>query len=304
VQWPKRLVVDGNRQVSISGIKGRVTALYKVDGGYLLKRKIPGPWENDLVLVGNRGDRRVLANGVMYGDPAVSSGGDKVIVNVLAANHVAYAETRVFSLPSGKLLVRKDFGDFPPGLLGFGVNRALLMTVEPGTSDRDAAWWTPATDTVDLLRADTTLERADLTAWDWVTRPQDDGPYSVQGIPPHTSPNWEGPGQGDDDVLAWSPDDSRIVGNDQKVDVESGFASGTYLVFRASDGGVQLAIHNRTPPQATWETDSRLLLRTVVPGTQSTFQLIRCTLAGNCSRVGPRTGEVDGSIIPATRRNS
>ena len=36
VDWPNKRIVDGTRQISIAGIQGRVTALYKVDGGYLL----------------------------------------------------------------------------------------------------------------------------------------------------------------------------------------------------------------------------------------------------------------------------
>ena len=167
---------------------------------------------------------------------------------------------------------------------------------------------------MDRLSSDTTqpgLDAADLTAWDWAFRRPDDvglGPLYVQGLPSHTSPDWQ-IAQEDIHLIAWSPDDSRIVSKDQPSDDERD--SHTYRVYRASDGALQLAVHNATLPRASWETDSRLLLLTRLPGTEGTYQLIRCTLAGNCSRVGPRsTGsfyndpDSRAAIIPATRRNS
>ena len=57
-------------------------------------------------------------------------------------------------------------------------------------------------------------------------------------------------------------------------------------------------------PQITWESDSALLLRTRIAGTTMRYQLIRCTLAGSCYRVGPSTSDRLGVIIPASRRNS
>ena len=102
-----------------------------------------------------------------------------------------------------------------------------------------------------------------------------------------------------------SLDDTKIVGNDERTDRDGGFGSSAYLVFRASDGALLLVVRNQSPSQATWETNSRVLLRTHLPDSSpTTYQLIRCTLSGSCSRVGPRTTEVDGAIIPATRRNS
>ena len=159
--------------------------------------------------------------------------------------------------------------------------------------------------TLDLLRPDANVESADLSAWEWAVRPRDGSdPYSVQGLPPHTAPNWP-VGEQDFNLTAWSLDDTKIVGNDERTEQDGGFASSVYLVNRASDGAQLLAVFNQSPSQATWETNNRILLRTkLTDSSPPTYQLIRCTLSGSCSRVGPRTTEVDGAIIPATRRNS
>lgn len=307
VDWPARRVVDGGRRVSIAGLQGRVVELHKVDGGYLLRRRIPGPAEHDLVFVSSRGGRRVLATGVMRGTLPVSRHGDAVIVNVgtRGGTPASYVETRVLALPGGQVVARRDFGSFPPGLHGFGIDRALVVTADETDLRTAAVWWTPRSGALDLLRPDVSVESTDLSAWDWAVRPRDGSdPYSVQGLPSHTAPNWP-VSQEDVNLTAWSPDDTMLVGNDERTDRISGFGSSSYLVYRASDGTLLLAVRNESPSQATWETDSRVLLRTHLPGSSPrTYQLIRCTLSGSCSRVGPRTTEVDGAIIPATRRNS
>ena len=77
----------------------------------------------------------------------------------------------------------------------------------------------------------------------------------------------------------------------------------TYAVYRASDGGRVLSVYGNHPPQITWETNSALLLLTRIGDTAS-YQLIRCTLSGSCSKVGPSTSDRRGVIIPAFRRNS
>jgi hypothetical protein len=303
VNWPARRIVDGKRRVDISGIQGRVIELHKVDGGYLLRRRISTPAQYDLVFVSNRGGRKVLAAGVA-GTLPVSRRGDKVIVNVGTGGGApgSYIETRVLALPGGQVLHRRDFGSFPPGLYGFGIDRALIVTAD-AAGPPAAVWWTPRSDALDLLRPNVGVESADLSAWDWAVRPRV-GSYSVQGLPPHPAPNWP-VGPEDVNLTAWSPDDTMIVGNDERTERLGGYGSSAYLVYRASNGTLLLAVLNESPSQATWETNSRVLLRTHLPASSpSTYQLIRCTLSGSCSRVGPRTTEVDGAIIPATRRNS
>ncbi len=77
----------------------------------------------------------------------------------------------------------------------------------------------------------------------------------------------------------------------------------SYAAHRTSDGRVVWGVGGNHDPQITWESNSALLLRTRIPHTMR-YQLIRCTLAGSCYRVGPSTSDRLGVIIPATRRNS
>ncbi len=299
VNWSTQRIVDGSRRISISGIKARVITLHKVDGGYLLGRELATG--NDLVFVRTDGARRVLVRNWMpprrwqlYPGLAVSRDGDRVVVNTATfeARTPTYVDTRVLNLPSGTLVRRRDFGVDRPGLLGFGVDRVLL------SSNPDTQWWTPASDALTLLRAFAGGQSADLSAWQWAVRP-DVGVYSVQGIPPDTEPDW--PVSEEDWIIGpWSPDDAMVAANNEVVDGTD--EASAYMVLRASDGADLLTVLGAQHPQITWETNSSLLLRT--RNDTGAYQLIRCTLAGSCERVGPSTTSRHGVIIPATRRNS
>lgn len=302
VDWNARRIVDGDRRISISGIQGRVISLHKVDGGYLLGRRLSVG--HDVVLVGTRGARRVLVGSwvaprtdQLYPGLAVSRNGERVVVNAATTTgtRTSYAETRVLTLPAGRL-VRAHAFPSAPLLLGYGVDRAML-SVEANT-----VWWTPGTDEVDTLRAAASGQSADLTAWQWAVRPQV-GVYSVQGIPPRTSPDW--PIDQEDVILGpWSLDDRMVAGTNEVTDQGSGIVGATnYLVHRASDGESVFRVTGEFVPQITWESDTALLLRTYVEE-DGNHQLIRCTLGGSCQRVGPPSASQDGVIIPATRRNS
>ncbi len=309
VDWPNKRIVDGSRRISIAGIKARVTALHKVDGGYLLARRIT-EINNDLVFVSNAGARRVLIPEWERRSPfeslnpglAVSHNGDKVITNAAGdiGGETLYADTRVLSLPGGKVLRKRSFGpegdEGYAGILGFGVDRALI-TVNGSTQ-----WWNPAKNTLSRISGDDFSGAADLTAWQWALTEENTGDQTVGSIPPRTSTSW--PAVPNDEVFGpWSPDDTLVVGLD-KLTFERG-ESTKYTVFRASDGAALLRINGNFPAQVSWETDSSLLLRTRIEGSDpDTYQLIRCTLAGVCTKVGPSTTELAGSIIPATRRNS
>ena len=313
VDWQARRIVDGTRRVSISGIQARVISLHKVDGGYLLGRELTTG--NDLVLVRSNGARRVLVGG--WDAPrrgslgtglAVSRHGDKVLVNTAryTGGVRTYVDTRVLSLPGGALLRKRDFGQDAPSLLAFGVDRAMLtigsaVASPPPEFRPDTRWWNPSSDAVTDLREDAAGESADLSAWQWAVRPYDGvDPYSVQGIPPAGSPDWP-VGQEDFRLGPWSLNDGMVAGNNEVTDERTEASS--YLVHRSSDGSHLLSVMGNQDPQVTWESDSALLLRTRVAGT-STYQLIRCTLAGSCQRVGPATTDRRGVIIPASRRNS
>jgi len=297
VNLATKRIVDGTRRVSISGIQGTVTALHKVDGGYLLARNVTGG--ADLVMVTHSGDRRVLVAHWMqapteYLDPglAVSHDGSKLAVNVsTAGDATTYRETRVVALPSGTTLHSKVF-DYGVKLLGYGTQRVLVGDY-PGSR-----WWTPSSGAAPVLSADRMGQTADLTAWQWATR-SPVAAYAVQGIPPDTSPNWP-VAEEDIQLGPWSLDDTRIAGNNEVTDNSE---SSAYLVYRTSDGARLLSVLVPGHPQITWESNSALLMATRV-GETGRHQLIRCTLAGACSRVGPESTSRYGAVIPATRRNS
>jgi hypothetical protein len=317
VNWVAKQIVDGSRRVSISGIQGKVWSLHKVDGGYLLVRVL-GDFDQrwDLVFVSNAGARRAILVGMYPPRPdaldvdnklAVSRDGDKVLVNTATVtdSEPTYRDTRVVSLPAGQVLRTRDFGFYAPELLGFGVDRAMLTIgsesqTPPSGFWPDTKWWNPATNAVTDLRDDATGESADLSAWQWAVRPQV-GAYSVEGIPPDTEPDWP-VAQEDFRFGPWSLDDQRLAGNNEVTD-DANEAS-AYVVYRTSDGAHLLSVIGNQPPRVVWETDSALLMRTRIEGTSRTYQLIRCTLSGSCSRVGPSTNYVRGGLIPATRRNS
>ena len=309
VNWPAREIVDGSKHVSIAGIKARVTALHKVDGGYLLVRRT-SDINNDLVFVSTTGARRVLidewqrANSFEVLNPglAVSHNGDKVITNAAGdiGGEVFYRDTRVLSLPGGKLLRKRAFGpegdEGYAGILAFGVDRALI------TVDRTTQWWNPAKNTLTKINSKAFSGGADLTAWQWATTNATTRNQFVRGLPPRTTPNWSVVPK-DDTIGPWSPDDTKVVSLDE-LTVDRGESS-KYTVHSTADGAVALTINGNFPAQVSWETDSSLLLRTRIEGSDpDTYQLIRCTLAGVCEKVGPSTTELDGAIIPATRRNS
>lgn len=302
VNWPDKEIVDGTRHVSIAGIAARVTALHKVSGGYLLVRRLK--IGSDLVLVTNAGARRVLVGHFEdAGDGpglGVNHAGNKLMVNtnrIERGNYVTYVDTRVLSLPSGKLLRKRDFGAYG-GVLAFGVDRAVVHVKGA------IRWWNPTKNTLSTIRTGQYVDRVDLTAWQWVVR----GAHStlnVQAIPPTKSPNWS-IDQVDISFGTWSPDDSKLLYHDMSDD--NGEAPGIGVFDPATGKNFPFNVRGNFPPQMTWESDTAVLLRTRLETPDvddpKIYQLIRCTLSGVCTKVGPSTPEIDGSIIPATRRNS
>lgn len=310
VDWPNKRIVDGSRRISIAGIQARVIALHKVDGGYLLVRRIGNQIENDVVLVSTKGARRVLVEHweesyrPLEAGLAVSHNGDRIVVNTNRdiGGEAPYEDTRVVTVPGGKVIRIREFDEDGVSLLAFGVDRALLSDAN-GTQ-----WWNPVQNTVTTLAAKSWGNAADLSAWQWVFRTgvfPDPDVYSFEGIPPRTTPSWTFQ---EDQVNAgpWSPDDALMVSVDNAIGDLPRLAESTeYTVARTADGAVALRLHGKFPSQFIWESNSAVLLSTRT-GLDSArrYQLIRCTLAGVCQKVGPSTSERDGSIIPATRRNS
>jgi hypothetical protein len=238
---------------------------------------------------------------------AVSGHGDKVMVNTadFSGGYPDYTDTRVVSVPGGKLLHRRVLGGvYGPQLMGYGTDRALLGHDPQGggglpSGNANIVWWNPAANTLTTVYAHASAEAADLNAWQMAVRPQT-STYNLRNIGgPGTSPNWTIEPE-DTRLGPWSLNGAYVAGTSE---VNEGDEAQTYHVHRTSDGGSVWGIQVQAPPQITWETNSTLLLRTHIWNT-TRYQLIRCTLSGSCSKVGPSTTDRRGSIIPATRRNS
>jgi hypothetical protein len=305
VNWGARTIVDGSRRVSISGIQHRVVELHKVDGGYLLRRNLDSG-KDDLVFVSTGGTRKVIEKLLwMHGTIKVSKDGSKVLLNRrLASDFRTYADTAVLALPSGRVLQTRKFGFYAPGLFLYGTDRTLITGHDETDGNRsDAIWWTPATGHTEVVRGSTTLESADLSAWQWAVRPKDGiNSYGVGPIPPKAGPEWLFP-QEDWNIGSWSPNSALIWGNNEVTDQLEGYGSTIYFVFRASDGAIVLRVRNVVDPRASWESDDALLLSSAYgTGSDRRYQLLRCRLSGACSRVGPASTSPAGAIIPATRR--
>jgi hypothetical protein len=310
VDWTARRIVDGSRRVSISGIQGRVVSLFEVDGGYVLGRQLttnpPGSLvtgDHDLVFVSTSGARRSILSrwaapvrGRLNTGLFVSQNGDKILVNTRpsgSTGQTAYVDTRVLSVPAGKVLYQRNFGVNGPELMGYGVDRALLGV------GNDIVWWNTATDALTTVLANASGESADLNAWQMAVRPRV-GAYHAQGIPPSTTPSW-GIEPEDVRIGPWSLNGAFVAGNNEVTDGHEEATS--YLVRRTSDGQGVWGLSGAQDPQITWESDSALLLRTRIPHTMR-YQLIRCYLSASCYRVGPSTSDRRGVIIPASRRTS
>lgn len=179
----------------------------------------------------------------------------------------------MLSLPGGKLLRKRYFGpegdEGYAGILAFGVDRALI------TVDRTTQWWNPARNTLMRINSLAASGSADLTAWQWALTNLTTRNQFVRGIPPRTSPDW--PVIAKDETLGpWSPGDTKVVGLD-KLTFTRG-ESTKYTVFDTGDGTPVLRINGSFPAQITCESDSALLLRTRIEGSDpDTYQLVRST---------------------------
>src|SRR4051812_12357384 len=154
-------IVDGDRRVSIAGLRGTVVRLFKVDGGYLLGRSFDGG--QDLVVVRRNGARSVLVDrwrgpGIRTLDNrlAISHDGSRVVATTASVEHpLDYRATEVRTLPEGALVRRRVF-DVVPSLLAFGTQRVLAMSYP------DSLWWTVSTNAVDRFSPGVRGEVADL----------------------------------------------------------------------------------------------------------------------------------------------
>jgi hypothetical protein len=292
-----RKIVDGTRQVDVSGLQGNVIQLHKVDGGYLLGRTVTGT-RADQVLVSTRGSRTLvtrnwrppICDDCFRSDVAVDSDGDSVTFNRRTASK-HYSDTLTVSLPALKITRKRQFTSAPS--LFEHRNGVLLV----GLDDR-LVRWTPRTNRVVLVSSGLHVEAADTTADQQVRRLDNGtGEQVVGALPPGTRPTWR---LGDEEaVSAWSADGLLIAGG---IGVYSGSVQGGFAVWRASDGSAPLVVYTFGAQRITWE-DADTVLFSAYEGSDE--QVVRCTLAGECERVGPP--EVDAGnrgFLVATRRSN
>jgi len=329
-------ILDGARRVSVAGLQGTVTHLWKVDGGYVLGRKTPRGNRSqartgvyDLVYVTSDGTRRVITSywrgptpgpedagyiALEIGRPAmvVARSGTQIVFSTQAWSQ--YIETRVYSLATGTTTARRTFGRAPL-LLGFadgpdGQDGQVLVS----NGKAGVRWWNLQSNTLTTVLdspdefEDVSAEAADLTAGQYAVRASDD--YGVQGIPPATTPDWAVSQDPAAQVCnnaecgwlvgPWSPDDTKTMSTGGVSD--NGLDTAKHVVHRASDGHPLLNVGMRSSVASVWETNATLLF--VKHGsTRALYQVVRCTLAGHCATVGPARATGTPYVL-VTRRNS
>lgn len=291
-----RKIVDGTRQVDIRGLQGSVTQLHKVDGGYLLGRIVSSS-RSDLVFVSSSGSRTVITQqwrsptcDCLRSEVVVDSDGDSVTFNRKPVSGT-YSDTLTVSLPALRITRKREFSS-TPALFEHRQGSVLLGL------DNRLVRWTPRTNAVTVASSGLRVDAADTTAAQQVRR-LDNGNfyYVVEAIPPASRPSW---GLDDENsVAAWSTDDQLVAGG---FGVYADSVQGGFAVWRASDGGNPLVVYTYGRERIVWE-DADTVLFTAVYG-DNRSQVVRCTLAGACERVGPPDYADRRGFLVATRRSN
>ena len=304
VDAPNDRIVDGTRRVSLAGLQGVVTHLHKVDGGYVLGRRIGTSTtaRDDLVLVTDAGKRSLLTQRWdwtrndecrLYTGLVVSSQYGRIVYNIARADG-SYAETLVRAVPSGRLIARRTFSH-PPRALGYRGDVLL------GVGGR-VLWWTPGVSATKTVMDGISPYRADLSAKQ-IAYHGADSRVHVDPLPGGTDPAWS-TDQEDAMFGFWSPDDSHFVGTGEILDCDS---ITQHFDARKADGTAVLGVSVEGPPTPVWETNSTLLIPTYQGSTVNGgpgFQIIRCTLTGTCQRVGPSAASKYAGYVLADRSPS
>lgn len=276
-----RRIHDGSRTVNISGLVGTPQELYKVNGGYVVSRRVGS--NGQLVFISSSG-RRVLWEKNYYNDRnypvAVSSQGGRIVYE--RGNYdTGRTTTVVRDVSNGHVVDSRRVGS------AFGY-RGRVLVQAPGNK---IVWWTPgraalttvATDQEYVWGAD--LSALQLSRWGRMVT-----------IPPGTRPSY---GLDMGTVLRynlWSPDDSLVSGfgdnNDQMT--------GPRIIDAVSGDRVASIQMEDSSDVLTWEDSNHVLVRE--GGYPNYRWLVRCSLSTkSCERV--RTSSY-GLFVTATRKAS
>jgi hypothetical protein len=275
---------DGSRAVSIAGLVGSPVALYKVQGGYVVRRLVGAA--HQLVLVTDAGARRVLVDRIESNSPVVvASQGGRIAYD--PGSTESYRTVEVRTVPTGKVVSRRVFTE-PAVPLAYR-SRLLLRL-----GDGRVLWWRPTVFHTEQIRSHFLAQVADLTALQMAA------PNAVESIAPRTSPGWQ---VGSAPVIfrAWSTDD-RFLAGDEDPDPD-GADPGSLVVVDASDG-TRVTSPSLGPwtGEVVWEDASHLLVSRIVGGA---YVLHRCTIPGSaCEQVGTGSPSRYGGYVLATRRTS
>ncbi len=292
-----KVLHDGSRALTLSGLQGKVVQLHKVDGGYLLGRSTTGSGA-DLVFVSSTDKRTLITKqwqrptcDCLRADVVVDSGGGAVTFNRRSAT-AFYKDTLTVSLPALKIIRTRVFTTSPK-LFEARQGKVLLAL-----GDR-LLRWTPTTNavaTISSIGQEPTA--ADTSAGQQLTRSNDGGGgQTMRPLPPATGPTWGV--DADENVSAWSADSLHVAGS---FEIVSGNTDNGFIVRRASDGASELIVYIPAPARITWENDTTVLFPTNYDY-GGDYQLVRCTLAGVCQRVGPVTSQANQYVV-ATRRSN
>lgn len=291
--YTKRLY-DGSKRLNLTTLQGTVEQVHKVDGGYLLGRSTsPGA---DLVFVSTGGKRTLITQqwrpprcDCLRSDVMVDSGGGSVTFNRTTSSG-SYKDTVTVSLPALRIIRTRSFSSLPR-LFEQRRGRVLL-----GLVDRLVRWAPGTNRTAEVAAGGAGFEAADSTARQLVARADDGGgAQSVEPLPPATGASWAL--DADENISAWSADDLYVAGS---FEIKTDGTDDGFIVRRASDGDATLVVYIPARARITWENNTTVLFPTWYE--YGDFQMVRCTIAGDCERVGPASKY--HAYVVATRRSN
>lgn len=272
---------DATRNIDISGLVGTPLELYKVDGGYVVSRRVGS--NGQLVFISSSGKRLLWERSYYnnkYFPVAVSSQGGRIVYQ--RGNYANGPTTTVVrDVGNGRVVDSRKVGSV------YGYRGRVLVH----TPTNKIVWWTPGRSTLTTVASG--LEYvfgADLSAmqlYRW---------GRMVSIPPGTRPTWEVSTGSVWRYDLWSPDDSLVSGfgdnNDQMT--------GPQIIDAVTGAGVARIQMEDSSDELTWEDNDHVLVRE--GGYPSYDWLVRCSLSTqSCERV--RTSSY-GLFVTATRTAS